>query len=163
MVVMNHTEKKPVTIIPTMPDNILLIAKQCLGQRQTLNDTVPSEVGCAEAVSTVLHRAGVEGIPATGIASTLNLYNWLKNNPKFEQITAPEPGAVVVSPTGMGNGKVRGHTGIVGRFNVAFRGDYGICSNDSNSGLFLELWQMSKWDQYYGGYGGLPIFYFRAL
>ncbi len=169
-VTIDHTQPTIATTTPiinnttrSMPNLIYASAKDSLGKRMTLNDTVPPEVGCAEAVSTVLQRAGVAGIPATGIASTLNLYTWLKNNTKFEEIDKPEPGAVVISPTGTGNGKVRGHTGIVGAFSAMYSGDYGICSNDSNTGLFLELWSVSKWQTYYESYGGLPMYYFRAL
>lgn len=149
--------------IQPMPQKILATAKEFLGQHLTLNPSVPPEVGCAEAVSTLLQRAGISGIPATGFASTLMLYQWLAKNPQFEAIHAPEAAAVLVSPTGMGNGEVRGHTGIVGAFGVQYANDYGICSNDSNSGLFLELWSVQKWQQYYAGYGALPMYYFRAL
>lgn len=165
-IVIDHAEP-PAPIInnqPTMPQKILTTAKEFLGQHLTLNPSVPPEVGCAEAVSTLLQRAGVSGIPATGFASTLMLYQWMRTNPQlFRGIAEPEPGAILISPTGMGNGHVRGHTGIVGVFGAQYPGDYGICSNDSNSGLFLELWSVQKWQQYYAGYGALPMYYFRAL
>lgn len=147
---------------PPMPQKILATTKQFLGQHLTLNPSVPPEVGCAEAVSTLLQRAGISGIPAKGFASTLMLYQWLSKDPQFEAINQPEAGAILVSPTGMGNGTVRGHTGIVGAYNAMYVNDYGVCSNDSQTGLFLELWQLSKWQKYYNGVGGLPLYYFRA-
>lgn len=149
--------------ILTMAQKIYGVAKASLGVHLTLNNNVPSEVGCAEAVSTVLLKAGITGVPATGFAGTNTLYSWLKESKQFVQITAPEAGAILVSPTGMGNGNIPGHTGIVGAFGATYAHDWGICSNDSNSGLFLELWSLQKWVQYYQQYGGLPMYYFRAV
>lgn len=147
----------------TMAQKIYGVAKTSLGVHLTLNANVPSEVGCAEAVSTVLLKSGITGVPVTGFASTAVLYEWLRTSPQFVQIANPESGAVLVSPTGAGNGKIPGHTGIVGAFDVTYAHDWGVCSNDSNSGLFLELWSIQKWVQYYAQYGGLPIYYFRAV
>lgn len=137
-------------------------AKNCLGTHQTLNPSVSPEVGCAEAVSAVLSLAGYP-IPASGIAGTASLLKWLSNNSSFERIYAPELGAVIVSPTGAGNGRIPGHTGIFGGEGVAFPGDWGIMSNDSQTGLFLELWSLSKWGKYYSDYGGLSMYMFRPL
>lgn len=137
-------------------------AKKCLGTHQTLNPSVSPEVGCAEAVSAVLRLAGYD-IPAEGIAGTALLLKWMLATPHFVRVHAPELGAVVLDPTGYGNGKIPGHTGIFGGYGVAFPGDWGIMSNDSQTGLFLELWQLSKWGKYYSDYGGLPMYIFRPV
>ena len=126
-------------------------AKGCLGQRMTLNYSVPAEVGCAEAVSAVLRTDGIS-VPSKGIAGTSNLLTWLKANPLFQEITTPDQGCIIISATGTGNGKIVGHVGIVGL--------HGIMSNDSNTGLFLELWTLDKWDTYYHIYGGIPTRFF---
>lgn len=137
-------------------------AKLNLGNHLTLNNTVPAEVGCAEAVSKILSLANIS-VPPTGIAGTASLYEWLVTNPAFEKITNPEQGAIIVSPTGMGNGTIEGHTGIIGSFGVQFPNDWGICSNDSATGKFLETWSYERWIAYYEQSGGLPIYLFRAL
>lgn len=153
-------EQEPVSVSAT--ENLYETAKKCLGTHQTLNPSVSPEVGCAEAVSSVLKLAGYQ-VPPYGIAGTADLVKWLLASPKFTRIYAPEEGAITVSPTGYGNGKIPGHTGIFGGYGVAFPGDWGIMSNDSQTGLLLELWSLSKWGQYYTEYGGIPSYYFRPL
>lgn len=139
------------------------VAKNSLGRHITLNEAIPHDVGCAEAVSYVLRNAGLTGIPATGIPGTATLFQFLSTNPQFKRVYAPEKGAVIISPTGSGNGSVEGHTGILGGLSVMYWGDYGICSNNSDTGLFLELWNLKRWKQYYGVQGGLPVAFFRVL
>ena len=140
-------------------DNLL----QYLETHCTLNNAIPAEVGCAEAVSFILEKSGVAGLPVTGIPGTASLYQWLSQNPHFERVYAPEPGATIISPTSYGNGTISGHTGFVGKFGKMYHGDYGIVSNDSNTGLLLELWDLTRWEKYYGQQGGLPVAFFRAL
>lgn len=137
-------------------------AAQSLGKHMTLDNTVPAEVGCAEAVSAVLALAGVSD-GAHGIAGTATLYGWLSTSPKFKRILVPEQGAIIVSPTGAGNGLVVGHTGIFGLYNKEFPNDWGILSNDSATGLFLERWSWAKWQDYYGKTGNLPLYIFSAV
>lgn len=138
-------------------------AKACLGKHITLNPTVPDDVNCAESVSFILKNSGVTGFPAGGIAGTASLYTWLANSPKFKRIEAPEQGAIIVSPTGSGLHLVEGHTGICGAFGLQFPNEYGILSNDSDTGLFSEKWNLLTWWEYYGRKGGLVIALFRAL
>lgn len=133
-----------------------------LGKHMTLNEAVPAEVGCAEAVSAVLSLAGIyDGVH--GIAGTASLYEWLDTSPLFTKIDLPEEGAIIISPTGQGNGSIEGHTGIIGVFGKTFANDWGICSNDSASGKFLETWNYTRWDAYYGVAGDLPVYLFKAI
>jgi hypothetical protein len=128
----------------------------------TLNPAIPAEVGCAEAVSKILELAGVTGIPTTGIPGTATLFEWLNTNPNFERLSEPQAGAILVSATGSGNGTVSGHTGIVGIFGYYYPNDWGIVSNDSQTGLLLELWDWKRWQQYYVKQGGLETAFFLA-
>jgi hypothetical protein len=144
-------------------DRIYSAAKDHLGKHITLNDNVPNEVGCAEAVSFVLKNAGITNIPVEGYAGTADLYRWLLASPQFKLIEQPEQGAIVVSPTGFGNGTVEGHTGILGAFGVQFPNEYGILSNNSDDGLFEEKWSLLTWWENYGLKGHLPVALFRAL
>lgn len=137
-------------------------AKLHIGTHITLNNAVPAEVGCAEAVSYILRAAGLK-VPNGGIAGTASLYEWLVANPAFEKVDDPEQGAVIISPTGTGNGSVEGHTGIVGSFGLQWPDDWGIVSNDSASGYFLETWSYARWKAYYASVGNLPIYFFRAV
>lgn len=129
------------------------VAKDSLGTHMTLDDSVPMQVGCAEAVSAVLKDAGVPGIPPKGIAGTASLLAFLEKSPNFSEIEQGEPGSVIISATGTGNGKIRGHVGICGI--------NGIMSNESQTGLWREQWDETSWDSYYRRYGGIPTRRFR--
>lgn len=132
------------------------IAKNNLGKHITLDPNVPYDVGCAEAVSFNLKQLGVVGIPLSGFASTADLYTWMKSLPSlFDEIECPEAGAIIISPSGTSTQNApHGHVGICGNF--------GIMSNDSQSGLFLELWTVDKWNTYYGHALGFPVHFFRV-
>lgn len=146
-----------VKITPTAPltnrEKLYNVAASCLGTHQTLDLTVPNEVGCAEAWSSVAKKAGVLNIPKTGIAGTSNLYAWLVSNSAFKSVTSPLPGDTVISPTGHGNGTVEGHVGFIAK--------EGILSNNSDNGLFQEKWTLDAWKAHYGVAGGLPVAFFR--
>lgn len=152
--------KNPTISASTFPPGLYNAAKKSLGKHMTLNEAVPDEVGCAEAVSAVLALIGISDGPK-GIAGTAALYSWLESNPRFEKIESPEEGAIIISPTGTGNDTIPGHTGVVAAYDLAFSEDWGIMSNDSASGKFMELWSLSRWDKYYGGVGALPTYFFH--
>lgn len=136
-------------------------ASASLGKHMTLNEAVPHEVGCAEAVSAVLALAGIS-TGSHGIAGTASLDAWLASNANFERIGMPEAGAIIVSATGTGNGSVEGHTGFFGLFNKQYPGDWGVLSNDSATGLFMERWSWTRWQAYYKTVGGLNVHIYRA-
>jgi len=156
---MHKQPEKPVQtpVAPPTPlsnrEKLYNTAKSCLNTHQTLNPSVPNEVGCAEAWSSVAKKAGVLNIPATGIAGTSNLYAWLVSKPAFKPVTTPLPGDTIISPTGHGNGTVTGHVGFIGETN--------ILSNNSDNGLFQTKWTLPKWKAHYGVEGALPVKFFR--
>lgn len=145
---------KPTTPIPvlTSTNKIYLEAKACLDKHITLDPSVPPDLGCAEAVSFVLKNAGVQNLPTNGYAGTHDLYIWLKNH--STQVTTPQAGDVIISPTGTSTiNSPHGHTGIVAL--------YGILSNDSDTGLFMEKYTLDTWNKYFHGVEGFPVYYFR--
>lgn len=146
----------------TMEDTIYAIAKESLGKHITLNESVPSDVGCAEAVSYILKKAGAL-IPPSGIPGTASLLAWLEVSPDFIEVDIPEPGAVIVSATGSGNGNITGHTGILGKKGAMYTDDYGVLSNDSATGIFRELWSYRAWVNYYQLEGGMKVRLFRGI
>lgn len=134
-------------------------AKASLGKHMTLDPNVPAYVGCAEAISAVLRLAGIS-VPQKGIAGTADLDAWLKASVLCEQITSPEAGCVWVSPS---KGNRHGHTGILGASGMFGNGITGVMSNNSDSGLFLELWTIPAIRKYYGEALGLDINFYRFL
>lgn len=134
------------------------VAKGSLGRHLTLNNNVPPELGCAEAVSAVLIKSGITGIPPKGFEGTNDLYTFLQESPLFVDIANAEDGAIIVSPSKIGaNGQIttHGHVGICAK--------YGILSNESDNGLFAEKFSYQSWNDYYVHTLGLPVYFFRAV
>lgn len=156
-----HTRPQPLPLKPTpMPtqtkaEQLYALSKGLLGQHLSLNEAVPWMVGCAEAVSDLLHRFNVTGIPPKGIEGTAALQIFLSKSPQFQEIYTYTTGAIIISATGTGNGKCRGHVGVCG-FNS-------IMSNNSESGRWDTVWDITRWTYYYHTYGGIPIRYFLPV
>lgn len=137
------------------------LAKSELGSHITLDQSVPPDVGCAEAVSFVFKNSGVAGFPDGGFAGTAALFGWAKGN--LEQIADPEFGALVISPSGQSSkGVPHGHTGIIGMPGLMGNGQTGIMSNDSDTGLFMEKYTVDTWRQLFCVALGFPAYYFRV-
>lgn len=158
--------KIPVTH-ETLPTNsnasqLYLAGKASLGKRLTLNSAVPINLGCAQAVSKLLYDVKFTAVPKRGIDGTAGLLKWCEENPLlFEKLDEPEKGAIIISPTGQGSGVARGHVGILGELGKMFPNDYAIMSNNSSTGKWDTKWSLNRWKDFYGTYGGLPIYYFR--
>ena len=136
--------------------------KISLGRRLTLDSSVPINLGCAQAVSKVLYDTKFTSIPKRGLSGTASLLKWCEENPSlFEKLDEPEKGCVIISPTGKGNGVTRGHTGILGELGKMMPDDYAIMSNNSITGKWDTQWSLTRWKDFYGVYGGLPVHYFR--
>ncbi len=150
----NTPQEAPVATTKTKGQVLYETAAQCLGQHMSLNNAVPISVGCAEALSAVLKKAGFS-VPKLGIAGTTQMLAWLETNPAFVEVSSYKRGQIIISATGTGNGKIRGHCGV--------EGDKGIMSNESQSGLWKEQWDIDSWNSYYERYGGIPTRYFQAI
>lgn len=139
------------------------ILLSCLDEHCTLNPQVPPDVGCAEAVSFLLAQMGIlDG--SEGIAGTLALLKWVESQPSlFQEIKEPEESALLISATSTGNGFVEGHTGFFGAFGIQYPNDWGIVSNNSNTGLLGEQWSWTAWTRNYTHLGAIPPRIFRIL
>lgn len=152
-----------ITYIPLMPrlmeptnaDKFVQAAKDCLGQNLSEGTGVPYYVACAVSVNKVHQRAF--GFPVGGGASTAELYQALAASSYFKPSDVPVAGCVVISPTGHGSKSQypHGHVGIVGK--------YGICSNDSSTGLFSENYTIDSWNRQFSTVEGYPVFYFERI
>lgn len=130
---------------------IYAMAKDCLG----LNLCENRAYGCAETVNAIVEAA--LGQSVGGGASTALMYKCLLSTGRFSPVTAPLPGDIIISPTGMGTNPQmpNGHVGIVAM--------YGVLSNDSLDGLLEEKYTLDTWSARYHTVGGYPVFYFRAV
>jgi hypothetical protein len=135
----------------TLPKQIHTLAVLLKGQ--DLSYLVNNMVGCAESVTRILVTLGIAPRIITG---TYTLYEFLNTSPRFEKVFYPEAGDIILSPSSMGNGKIQGHTGIVGK-------NSHVLSNDSMSGKFSDNYTLFTWDVRYKVKGGLPVFYYRII
>lgn len=153
-------QNSPVSVpvsVPTpkpMPNSQKLYetAKSLLGTHLTLDPSVPPDLGCAECWSAVANIAGVKGVPAHGFPGTIGVHDFLASNPLFQEVDKPEPGATIVS---VSHGNQHGHVGYVGNYNTQYKWDWGIMSNDSDTGLLREKWNYKDWMLYYKDQLGL--------
>ena len=116
----------------------------------------PNALGCAEAVSRVICQV----FPDFGIyTGTAQLDAIFRIDTRFRKLSAGEeiqPGDIIISPTGSGNGKVaHGHTGI-------FVENKRIYSNDSATGKWIQNWTDLSWRAYFVGTGGFPVNIYRV-
>lgn len=131
-----------------------------LGTDVSPADLAPDEYGCAETMSNIIARV-VPGFPI--FLSTRALCIYLKSDTRFEQIFEPETGAVLVSPTTEGNGRIpNGHTGMIGnKFIFNGKPEFEIMSNSSATGTFEKNYTTISWRARYVDIGGYPMYYFR--
>lgn len=134
--------------LPSKREKLYNVAYACLGI-----DMAPTQdyVGCAEAVSFVMKKAGVPGLPKSGILSTFELDKWMAKN--LTRVNTPEFGDVAMFPTGTGNGSIRGHVFIVGK--------HKWMSNNSNTTLWDDHWKGAEALAYYQKKGGINARYYR--
>ncbi len=126
-------------------------ARLHIGRDASPMDIVSDDLGCAESVTNII--AKVIDFPI--IVGTATLYERLSKDTRFTRVNEHAgPGTIVVSPTGSGNGKIRGHTGILGP-------DKSIMSNDSVLAIWRQNYTIDSWTARYKGIGNLPITYFR--
>ena len=138
----------------TNQDKLYNFAVSKLGVDASPKDTAPDYYACAESVHDVVLNA--LGWHIGGGNSTFEQYKALLNDDRFQRQTNYEYGCIITSPTGMGNGTLKnGHTGICGKNR--------ILSNRSASGKWEQYFTKKTWEDYYLGYGGFPVIYFKPL
>ena len=117
--------------------NLATAARRYLGLDASPRDMASDVVGCAESVSMVIRDVLPDFPIYTG---TWSLNERLKIDKRFSALNTPQPGAIIISPTGTGNMKLvsNGHTGI-------FTDADTIASNDSSTGLWEENYTMGSW------------------
>lgn len=123
-----------------------------LGYDASPKDQAPDDLACAETVSLLISKVTL--FPT--ILGTYTLYTRLLNDKRFIQTRDPKPGDIIISPTGMGNGRLVGHVGVIGVGGV-------IMSNSSYTGKFEKNYTLQTWYNRYGKLGGFPIYYFRLV
>lgn len=141
--------------------NLLLLRKSEYIYQEALNhigvdaspdDLVDDVVGCAESVSAILQKH----INMPIITGTYTLFDYMNKSTNFARTDIPMPGNIIISPTGMGDGSMRGHVGIVGKNDV-------VMSNDSYSGKWMANYTIPAWRARYSGQGKMPVYFFKVI
>lgn len=141
---------------PMFESKIFNVAFQLVGQDVTPRDVVPDVVACAETVSTIINKV-LNDFPV--IPGTYTLAERLKSDKRFERIDQPEKGAILIYPTGTGNGNVsNGHVFICDEFNG---GATKLYSNSSANGIFTQNYTYDSARKYYLSKGGFAELIFR--
>lgn len=142
--------------------HLYLTAYSFLGRDASPLDWARDDVGCSDSVSRVLQKAFPE-LRFPTFLSTRELYAYFTNSPSFKEEQTPEFGRIILSVTGMGNGKVsNGHVGIIGR-NTSQDGSLWVMSNDSRFGTWEANLTVTSWNRYYRDRGGMVTHIFRVV
>lgn len=136
----------------TMKKNLYAVTLQNLNVDISPRDLAPDVLGCAESVSEMVRKV-LPGFPV--ITGTSTLYATLLKHPKFRRVAGYQPGTIIISPTGMGDGAFPGHTGI------CLAGEK-IASNTSANGKFEQNYTQESWRNRWGAHK-FPIYYFDLI
>jgi hypothetical protein len=126
---------------------------QYIGTDASPIDRVDDVLGCAESVTEILQKIRPETPIITG---TWTLNEYFKKNKGYKRVYIPMPGNIIISPTGLGNGTMRGHVGIVGRNNT-------IMSNVSATGKWASNYDIESWNKRYKDKGGISTIYYSLV
>lgn len=155
-------QKPPVVTpyVPTPPQKLYAAGVACMGIDASPNDVAPDEYGCMETVDNVYKKAFgtfMDGTLNHPTVSTTLGYRLMSASKKFQLVAIPEPGDIIISPTGYGHNSnmPNGHVGVVVK--------YGILSNNSFTGKFEENYTLQTWKNRYSTLGGYPVRFFRPL
>ena len=128
-------------------------ARAMIGREASPDDLASDELGCAESVSNIIRK--VIKIPI--VTGTWTLNDLLKLHLQFRRTDDPtRRGTIIISPTGTGNGSIRGHVGILGE-------NGNIMSNSSATGLWTQNFTLEGWQRRYSLIGGLETHYYVPL
>lgn len=136
----------------TNREKLLKTAKEFVGKDASPFDFADDELSCAESLSSILKKSIARDFPLE--LATWVLYKKLKKDKRFRQTLALSPGHLIISPTGYGNGLIRGHCGVIGE-----NGD--IYSSDSRTGNWMQNYNIARWIERYRHKGGFPIYVFE--
>lgn len=125
-------------------------AKLYIGRHLTLDNSVPEELGCVEALSYVFNKVGYN-MPPKGIPGVNAMVAWMLGK-GFVETTSPYAGCIIVSHRPNYNDPNYAHIGVVM--------NHGICSNSSANGLWEENYTLASWYSYFAKTGGATVRFF---
>lgn len=146
-------ENTPSLVSPK--ERVYNVARALIGEKLTLDDSVPQDVRCAEAVSVVLSDCGYQ-IPSKGIPTVTKFVEWMVANPTlFRETKESSPGCIITANKADGSFSEYSHVGVIMK--------YGIASNDSRPehlGYFLENYSsINHWLAYFNAHGSVTRYF----
>jgi hypothetical protein len=138
----------------TNKEKLLEKSKEMIGKEASPYDNAPDEFGCVESLCSIIRSSIARDFPLE--LATWKFLTLLKQDKRFKTTLELEPGNIILSPTGSGNGTVRGHTGIIGE-------DGTIMSNNSYTGLWESNYTINTWVERWRVVGGMPIYVFEPI
>lgn len=147
----------PAPIVEPNSSEILYeVSVKSIGKEMSPQDLADDEVACVESLEGVIHKAfGFYVGGKTPILGTWSFLDALKKDERFEQVDKGQRGDIILSPTGSGNGRIRGHCGILG--------NYQIMSNNSFTSLWDTHFTHDTWYERYEVRGDLDVYFFRIV
>lgn len=150
---------KPAPQVPTKLSNrekLLAQAKFWLGKEASPADKAPDDLACVESICNVMRAAG---LPAPDTLSTATFHAWI--NAQQESFSATLdllPGNIILCATG------EGKTGVIsnGHVGVILEGGK-IASNNSNTGLWDDVYTVETWVDRWRTKGGYPVHVYQPL
>lgn len=162
---LQEPQNEPVSVvqIPITPttmtnsDKLYETAKSSLGKDMSPQDLAPDSLACMESLDGVFCKAfGAHLLALPGRLSTEAGYNSMLKDTRLEVIKVPEPGCIVISPTGFSaKGAQHGHCGVWGKFDVM--------SNDSSTGLWTDNYTHEAWYTVFNKTLGFPVVFFKII
>jgi len=138
--------------VPTNREKLYAKAKSLIGTKQ-VSPGVPESLGCASALNNVFRQCFGKAIG--GGASTAEMFKVLKTDPRFEEVSSPLPGDIVMNASGTSTkGYANGHVGI--------RGFTETMSNNSANGLWSAHYTNAAWESFFAKTRGFKSRYFRV-
>ena len=131
---------KPPRAVLSSTDCLYNIAYSCLGQHLSLDDEVPPEVGCAQAVSQVLLKCEYK-IPKKGISTVSGLTDWMLKN-GFKEVSTYEKGLVIT-----GRAPSWAHIGITGKTHIMSNTSETLSSKGLFRGQFQANYKRSVFNK----------------
>lgn len=148
-----HIEYPIKVILPkTNTEKLIEVAESFLKKDASPLDEQPDEVACVSSLTKILTLV----IDVPHMTYTPKFLTYLRGDKRFKEIKEFKKGAIIISPTGFGNGSVMGHTGIIWNDGL-------IMSNSSSTGLWDTKFDNLSWIDRYCRNGGLPVYLFELV
>ena len=130
---------------------LYLIAKKTIGKDASPLDLANDELGCAESVSVLISKI----IKFPIITGTWTMLERFKKDPLFDEVNhSLGRGTIIIAATGTGNGKIRGHVGILAN-------NDNIMAANSADGIWKQFYTLNSWNKRWRDLGGFQAHYFK--